>query len=903
MQRADAPLYAFNAGIASRKGLARTDMAGMKLAGEVQKNLLPTVLGPMVFRPGTEYITSTASDAAGRGIPFVFNVDNTAYLELTNLKMRVLLSDGILTRPSVSTTISNGDFSSLTNWTDEDEVGATSSLSGTRLSLFGTGTNYAAREQEVTVSVGDQGTEHALRVDVERGFVTIRVGSTSGDDDYIGESILRAGEHSLAFTPTGNFWIWVGANQSYPCLLESVEVESSGAVEIATPWTSADLDNVRFDQSGDVLFVGDGAHRPRRIERRSQRSWSVVLYEPLDGPFRLTNATATTLAPSSLSGTATITASRPTFSDGHVGALFRLTHAGERVQSVLGGADQYTDYIRVSGISGTRNFAVIITGTWTATITLQRSVGTPGSWTDVPSETYTANISKSINDGMDNQIVYYRLGIKTGDYTSGSATASLRYSASSQTGVGRIVAVSSSTSATIDVIENFSSTDATDDWAEGSWSGVRGYPSAVVFHDGRLFWGMNDEVFGSVSDAFSSFDDSFEGDAGPIQRTIATGGVDGIHWFLSRQRLIAGTSAQEVSIRASGFDEPLTPTQFTARACSSRGSAPLPAIGVDTFGLFVQRNRRTVFELVYSVESNDYASFNATRFCPEVCEAGISRIAIQRTPDTRIWFVLDDGTCAVLTYERKEEVIAWSTVDMPTGSIEDVCVVPNDEEDEIYFIVNRTIGGSTKRYIEKLAQFSEVEGGTLSKTMDSHVVYSGSSTTTITGLSHLNGEDVVVWANGAPLVTAGDPLTVSSGSVTLPSAATNAVVGLSYKGQFKSMQLAYGAQLGTAMTYPKRISNLSLMMADVAWKGIRIGYSFDDMTGIAHTYEGRILSATEVLEEYVEDGSSFNGGWAADSRLCIEVESPYCATFLGAVVEMQTNERDVPEKRQGERGR
>src|SRR5690606_39871563 len=61
--------------------------------------------------------------------------------------------------------------------------------------LLGTGTNAAIRDQEITVT--ETGTEHALRIVVARGPVILRVGSTSGGDDYITETTLgRSEEHT-----------------------------------------------------------------------------------------------------------------------------------------------------------------------------------------------------------------------------------------------------------------------------------------------------------------------------------------------------------------------------------------------------------------------------------------------------------------------------------------------------------------------------------------------------------------------------------------------------------------------------------------------------------------------------------------------------------------------------------
>jgi hypothetical protein len=532
-------------------------------------------------------------------------------------------------------------------------------------------------------------------------------------------------------------------------------------------------------------------------------------------------------------------------------------------------------------------------------VTLQRSLGAPGAWTDV--ESYTVPTSKSFDDKLDNQIIYYRLGIKTGAYASGTANCSLNYAGSSQMGICRVSDVPSSTVANVDVLKEFGATTASSDWSEGKWSLYRGFPAAVALHDGRLFWQTGIDIDGSVSDAFASFDDTVIGDAAPISRTIATGGLDGGRWLLSLQRLIAGTAGQEISIRASAFDEPLTPTQFVARACSTRGSARVRAVKVDIYGIYVERNAQRVFELAYEFTLGDYKSRELTRLKQEMCAAGVKAVAVQRQPDTRVWFVLKDGTCAVLTYEKEDDVSAWVPV-TTFGLIEDVAVLPGTDEDEVYFIVARSINGVTARFVERLAKRTECVGGALNKTLDCHIAYTGAPNSTIS-LPHLPNTAIVAWADGTPRITANAPVVTNGvGFAALPGApASNIVAGLAYTAQLQTVKLAYGAEHGTALTMMKRVARVGLILADVAWAGVKVGRDFDHMTALPATYKGRLLGPTEVLTEWDDIPFSFPGGWDPDSRFCIRVQSPYPCTIKGLVLDMETNEpnESPPPRQQG----
>ena len=62
-------------------------------------------------------------------------------------------------------------------------------------------------------------------------------------------------------------------------------------------------------------------------------------------------------------------------------------------------------------------FNLSITGTWVGTVTVQRSFDGGTNWVDV--ENYTSNVQDVGYEAEEN--IFYRVGIKTGNYTSGTA--------------------------------------------------------------------------------------------------------------------------------------------------------------------------------------------------------------------------------------------------------------------------------------------------------------------------------------------------------------------------------------------------------------------------------------------------------------------------------------------------
>lgn len=900
MARQNVALLAFNRGRISRLALARTDIDRVSLSADVQTNWMPRILGSMMLRPGWGYMGSTYQDRKAYYINFIYALSDQAEIEFTDGLMRVIINDDPVDRDAVSTSITNGTFTAdLSGWTDSDESGATSSwATGGYMQLLGNGVNSAIRRQQVTVSGGDIGSEHGIRVVVARGEVRLKIGSTSGGGEYVPEATLRGeGVYSFSVIPTGDIHITLSSSKKYPTLIDSISVEGGGDMTIPTPYSEGDLSYIRYDQSGDVIYVACNGIKQQKIERRATRSWGISDYISEDGPFMAQNLSSITITPSALSGDITLTASKDLFTEDSVGAIYRITATGQTVSSAIASDNTFTDPIRVTGVgASSRTFTYTITGTWVGTIRIQKSVGDIGAWEDITAAgPYTSNFSSTLSDGLDNQVIYYRMGFKTGAYTSGTATCTLVYSLGTNSGVARIYSYSTPKLVNAYVLEDMGGTAATTDWEEGQWSPRRGFSSSVALDEGRLWWGGKDKISGSVSDAYESYDDTIEGNSGPIVRSIGSGPVDRINWLLALQRLVLGAETSEKIVRSNSLDEPLSPTVFNIKTPSTRGSTAVNPIKVDESGFFARNNR--LFQLEYDPGSFDYKTVDMTSAVPEIGESGFVKLAVQRYPDTRIHGVKNDGTAAILIFDRNEDMKCW--IDITTdGIIEDVIVKPaisDAIEDTVYYIVKRTINGATVRYREKFALESECVGGTLNKQADAFVSGTQSSSATITGLSHLEGAAVIVWADGinySPRVNGVQTtFTVSGGQITLPSAVTSYVVGLPYKAQYKSSRLAYASQGGTALLQSKRIETLGVIMVDTHNRGLRYGRDFDNLHEMPLVEGGAAVSANQIWEEYDERPFEFEQEFDTDSRLCLEAMAPMPCTLLAAVMKVATNDR------------
>ena len=116
----------------------------------------------------------------------------------------------------------------------------------------------------------------------------------------------------------------------------------------------------------------------------------------------------------------------------------------------------------------------------------------------------------------------------------------------------------------------------------------------------------------------------------------------------------------------------------------------------------MQRFGKKLRELFYYWDLDTYKSIDTTILAPQISGDAFKEFAYQQNPDTVLWCICSNGTIATLTREVDQEVQGWSR-QVTDGSYESVATIPSqdDPHDEVWVVVNRTIDGNTKRYIER----------------------------------------------------------------------------------------------------------------------------------------------------------------------------------------------------------
>ena len=357
---------------------------------------------------------------------------------------------------------------------------------------------------------------------------------------------------------------------------------------------------------------------------------------------------------------------------------------------------------------------------------------------------------------------------------------------------------------------------ATTQWSEAAFSGVRGYPRAVAIHEQRLCFGgtshQPNTVWCSKTDDFENFQLGAAADDA-IALSVASGEGNRIAWMFSQKRLMLGTSGDEWTIGGADTGQPFSSINLQAQKQSSFGSKIMRAILLNDVLLFVQRRGRKVRELTYNFERDGWVAPDLTVLSEHITEGEIVELAFQQQPDAILWAVRGDGQLIGMSYERDQNVVAWHrhTTD---GDFESVATVYGlaGADDEVWFVVKRTINGQTKRYIERFKPDARVKFESAAKAdwwyLDCARRYSGSATAAIGNLTHLQGKTVGVLADGA----AQADRVVNNGQIVLDRPFAKVLAGLPYTSTILPMKFDFDLQDGSTRGRTKRINRAEVSL-------------------------------------------------------------------------------------------
>jgi len=289
------------------------------------------------------------------------------------------------------------------------------------------------------------------------------------------------------------------------------------------------------------------------------------------------------------------------------------------------------------------------------------------------------------------------------------------------------------------------------------------YPSTVAYYQQRLVFGQtnNDpqKIFMSQTGNYHNFNISEPlRDDDAVTFTIAASQVNEVRHLVPLSDMIILTSGGEWLLTAN--DGVITPSAIQVKPQGYRGSADAPPIVIGNTIIHLQSKGAIIRDLAFALESDSYTGNDLTVLARHLFAGKtVKEWAYAQAPHSIVWVVLSDGTLAALTYMREHEVWGWSRHDTD-GTFESVCTIAEGEEDATYFVVKRTINGSTKRYIERLNTrvFTEVADAFF---VDSGLSYDGTHTGS-TSMTLSGGSD---WTHSETLTLTASASTFVSGDV------------------------------------------------------------------------------------------------------------------------------------------
>jgi hypothetical protein len=469
-------------------------------------------------------------------------------------------------------------------------------------------------------------------------------------------------------------------------------------------------------------------------------------------------------------------------------------------------------------------------------------------------------------------------------------------------GYGEITAITSTTVVTATVLKDMGSSSTTTVWALGAFSDTTGHPSCVTFYEQRLvFAGTSDQPQTLFFSRSGDYENMHENRGGTVAAddamiyTIASNQVNVIQSLKATRTLIILTSGGEFTLNSDSTGTAVSPTNINIKKQSNYGASNIDALSVGNATLFVQRAKRKLRELAYNFDTDGYVAPDMTILAEDVTLSGLDELTYQQEPHSIIWGIRGDGVLVGLTYQRSEQVVAWhqhklggSFGSTTHGIVESVISISGNsynrtDEDQLWVIVKRTINGVTRRYVEYFTPFQFDSSLTQFQFVDSGLSYSGSATSTLTGLDHLEAQSVTVIANGSTHPNK----TVSSGSITLDRTTTAAKIGLGYTSTLQTMRLDVGSQDGTSQGKTKRIFDVTLRFYETV--GAKVGPDTSNLEEIP--FRSSAASMDVAVPLFTGDKKiEFRGNFETDGYLFVIQDQALPMTVLSLYPRLITND-------------
>lgn len=663
---------------------------------------------------------------------------------------------------------------------------------------------------------------------------------------------------------------------------DNAQIISGTPVEVVSPYVEADLYELKFTQSADVLYITHPSYAPRKLTRTSHTSWTLTTITFLDGPYLPINTTTTTITPSGTTGAITLTASAATFASTDVGRLVRIKHGSTWGYATI------TSFTSTTVVNATVNSAF---GATTAATTWRLGVwsvttGYPACVTFHEDRLFFAG-SPNVPQRLD--------GSKSGDYenfaptdTAGTVASDnalafnlnandvnvIRWMTSDEKGllvgtVGGEWSVRASSQSEALTPTNVSAKRATSFGSADIQPIQSGKATIYVQRDLRK---VRELTYFYDVDGFRAPDITV------LAEHITKTGLVQLAYMKSPQAIIWGvrydgvliglTYERESDNLRAGWHRHIVGGVSDAAGNEAivESVAVIPAPEGDRDELWMTVRRRVDGATVRYVEY--MTKFFETEDFQEDA------------------FFVDSG----LTYDDPKTVTAITAANPPVVTSAGHGFSNGDYVRISYAEGMTEVNGNTYKIANVAANTFELQtisGVNVDGT--GYGAYLGSGevrklVTTISGLSHLEGQTVSVLADGAVL----PDTTVSGGSITLPLRSSVVAVGLGYNSDLKLLRFDAGSQDGTSLGKTRRTHRVGMQLYRTL--GLKLGMSFDSLDTITFRTSSDPMTRAPSLYTGIRS-ETVSADYDFENQICIRQDQPLPGTILAIMPQMVTQDR------------
>ncbi len=572
--------------------------------------------------------------------------------------------------------------------------------------------------------------------------------------------------------------------------------------ELSTVYVGTDWQNTEVVQDDTSVLLLNKGYEPQLVTVEDP-AFAIAAQSLLDGPYFDMNTTTTTLTPSGVSGSVTLTASAITGINDGLG--FQITDIGRLV--------------RLKGQPPN----------WSGATTYAQGETVTGSDSNV----YQSIAGSNLNNDPISTEAFWIL---------------------SPTGIvwtwGEITAFTSTTVVTLNLLgDALLAASATTDWRLGVYSDTTGWPTNGAYHEDRLWLSgaVPNRIDGSkTGDSFNFAPTASDGTAANDNAVSATADAtdaNSIFWMRSKDEgLFCGTQAGTWRVRAAATDDPISPTSIQMRRVTKIGAANIEPVETPRHILFTQRHKRKVMEFGFSTEQGGYNAPNLNKLADHVTVGGLEEIRFQHEPTPIVWGRLADGTLIGCSYKndgKPDDYVAWhththggsytftsiSTGPSYDGLSETLHAITKDSNDVHQVEALTPIFDDA--ILDGQAWFTDGAGTPTCATLTGGTPKTG---VTIYGLLHLAGLEVCVMIGGLDL---GDHTVAADGSIALLFVTDNAAFTEAFlSAQSGSGFGVYGTGYEAASTSVAVASPESAITIR-AWKGDTSGDITDSVDFLA----------------------------------------------------------------------